>query len=87
MLKSATPNAAQLAYRKALEAAMQAHGAALDASELLAVTSHLVGQIIALQDQRAMTPAMAMELVQSNIEAGNLSVFENLLRAPVGGHT
>lgn len=86
MLKSATPNPAQLAYRKALEAAMHAHGATLDADEMLAVTSHLVGQLVALQDQRSMTPAMAIELVQSNIDLGNRSVVENLLRTPAGGH-
>ncbi len=80
--KSTAPSAAQLAFRHALEEAMRTHGATLEACELLAVTSHLVGQLIALQDQHAMTPDMAMELVGQNIEQGNREVVHGLLSAP-----
>lgn len=83
--KIAAPSAAHLALRKALEDAMRAHGAELEAQELLAVTAHLVGQLIALQDQRAMTPAMAMDLVGRNIEQGNREVVDGLLGS-TGGH-
>lgn len=83
--KITEPSPAHLAYRHALEQAMRDHGTTLQAQELLAVTSHLVGQLIALQDQRVMTPAMAMQLVQSNIEQGNREVLENLLNS-TGGH-
>ncbi|MBI1359834.1 MAG: hypothetical protein GC155_06060 [Alphaproteobacteria bacterium] len=44
---------------------------ALDAQEMLALVSQLVGNLIALQDQRKMTPDMAMQLVARNIEIGN----------------
>lgn len=83
--KSTTPTAQQLAFRCALEAAIAQHGRTLDAVELLAVTSHLVGQLIALQDQRRYTPAMVMQLVQDNIEQGNSEVVNGLLTG-VGGH-
>ena len=63
---------------------MRDHGATLDAAELLAITAHLCGQLVALQDQRRMTPAMAIELVQQNLEQGNREVIENLLNAPGG---
>lgn len=79
------PSAQQLAFRGALEAAIAQHGTTLDAVELLAVTSHLVGQLIALQDQRRYTPAMVLQLVQHNIEQGNAEVVSNLLTG-VGGH-
>ena len=46
---------------------------------MLAVTSHLVGQIIALQDQTKITSKMALEIVSANIEKGNSEVIEPLL--------
>ena len=50
----------------------------LSAQHLLAVASQFVGNLIALQDQRKMTPAMAMELVSRNIEIGNQVAVESL---------
>lgn len=82
--KSAAPSPEHLAYRKAIEQAMRDHGATLRADELLAVTAHLVGQLIALQDQRVMTPAMAMEIVQTNLEQGNREVIDGLLNSTGG---
>lgn len=84
-MKTVAPNTQQLAFRKALEDAIAQHGLTLDAMEILAVLSHLVGQVIALQDQRTVTPLMAMELVQKNIEIGNQAVVSGLLNA-AGGH-
>lgn len=78
-MKSVPPGAQHLAFRSALEAAMEAHAKTLDAVDILAILAHLVGQCIALQDQRTMTPAMAMALVSSNIEQGNQEVLAKLL--------
>lgn len=85
-MKITTPTPAQLAFRKGLEATIAEHGQTLDAVEILAVLSHLVGQVIAVQDQRAMTPDMAMHLVGTNIEVGNREVVQGLLMAAPGGH-
>lgn len=84
-MKSIQPTARHLAFRKALENSIRDHGQELDALDLLAISAHFVGQLIALQDQRTMTPAMVIELVQSNIEQGNREVVEGLLHAQ-GGH-
>lgn len=84
-LKSLPPTAQHLAFRKALEAAIAQHGRELQAFELLAITSNLVGQLVALQDQRVMTPAMAMDLVAKNIASGNSQVMNSLL-IDGGGH-
>jgi hypothetical protein len=84
-MKSLAPSAQQLAYRRALEAAMAQHAASLDAVEILAVLSHMVGQVIALQDQRTMTSQMAMAIVANNIEHGNREVVDRLL-TETGGH-
>lgn len=84
-MRSAAPNEQQLAFRHALEETIRTHGATLDAIELLAILSHLVGQVVALQDQRKYTGAKVMELVAENIEAGNRAVIEKLL-SETGGH-
>lgn len=49
--------------------------------EMLAVASHLVGVLIAVQDQRTVTQDMAMELVARNIEAGNAEAIGSLLKS------
>jgi hypothetical protein len=85
MFKTTEPTAAHLAYRHAIEQAMRDHGATLDALELLAITSHLVGQLIALQDRRKVTPALALEVVQRNLEQGNAEVIASLRDAAPGG--
>lgn len=47
--------------------------------EILAITSYLVGQIIAVQDQRKITPEKAFELVQRNVAQGNRDVVDDFL--------
>jgi len=84
-MKITTPTPAQLTFRKGLERCIAEHGKTLDAVEILAVLSHLVGQVIAVQDQRAMTPEMAMEVVGANLEVGNREVVDSLLMMPAGG--
>lgn len=69
--KTVAPNATHAAYVDDLKAVMQKHAEALTAQELLALTSQLVGQILAFQDQRTMTPQMGLEIIGRNIEIGN----------------
>ncbi len=78
------PNDEHLAFRAALEEAIRVHAANLDAADILAVLSHLVGQVIALQDHRTLTAEMAMELVATNIQTGNAQMMDPLL-GPAGG--
>lgn len=54
------------------------HKDKLSAMEMLALASHLVGALVALQDQRAHTPDAVMKLVRDNIEVGNKEVIDNL---------
>jgi hypothetical protein len=76
------PTEQHLAFRKAMEEAIRVHGAELDAVDLLAICSHFVGQLIALQDQSKLTPNMALSIVYKNIEQGNQEVIAGLLNAP-----
>lgn len=50
----------------------------MPAERILAIMAYTVGQLVAMQDQRKFTPAMAMQLVASNIEAGNADVIAKL---------
>jgi len=82
--KTVPPNPAHRAYREAVLEAMRTHGATLQAHELLAINSHLLGQLIAFQDQRVMTPDEAMRIVGKNIEQGNAEALAELM-GPAGG--
>lgn len=46
--------------------------------EALCLFAHVTGMLIAMQDQRTMSPTTAMDLVGKNIEAGNASVIEQV---------
>jgi hypothetical protein len=55
----------------------------MPAQDILAIVSQFVGQLIALQDQRVVTPDQAMQLVGQNIEIGNraaLATIPNILK-------
>ena len=56
----------------------------MQADEILAVLSHMVGQVVALQDQRRYTPDSVMNLVRSNIERGNVEAIDGLLNETWG---
>jgi hypothetical protein len=51
----------------------------LPPQELLALVSNLLGKMIALQDQRTMSPEEAMEIVASNIHHGNQQIMAELM--------
>ena len=60
------------------------HADRLTAAELLAVAANMLGKLVALQDQRTMTPKEALEIVAANIEFGNAQVLEQLKVSTVG---
>lgn len=57
------------------------HADKLDALELLAVAANMLGKLVALQDQRKITPSKAMEVVARNIEHGNKQVLDQLFHS------
>lgn len=67
----------EVAYQD-LCALVNKHAGKLSALELLAVAANMIGKLVALQDQRSVTPAEAMEVVAKNIEHGNQQVLEQL---------
>jgi hypothetical protein len=83
--KIVTPDERHLKFRKALEQSIREGGLELTAEEILAILSHFVGQVIALQDQTKYTTDMVMKLVTENIQTGNREAVNSLL-AHTGGN-
>lgn len=54
------------------------HAGDVTPTEMLAIAANMIGKLIAMQDQRTITPDEAMEIVQLNIEAGNARAIEAL---------
>lgn len=63
------------AFLKALKEQMPPD---MPAQRILAIVSQFVGQLIALQDQRKITPDAALQIVQENIEIGNAAALLTL---------
>ena len=67
----------EVAYQD-LIALVKKHADKMTAQELLAVAANMLGKLIAMQDQRIMTPSKAMAIVADNIKTGNLQVIDEL---------
>jgi hypothetical protein len=65
------PTQQMLHVRDVLLQTLKQEAADVPAQELLAIVSHVLGQLIAMQDQRKMSPSQAMMIVSANIEQGN----------------
>lgn len=72
------------ACRLAMVAAMRPYADKLGPEGMLAVAAALVGQLVAMQDQRKTTPAMAMELVTKNIQDANQHAIDTIARMTGG---
>jgi hypothetical protein len=49
--------------------------------EILAIAANMVGKLVAMQDQRKISPTLAMETVAKNIEMGNKQVLDQLAQS------
>ena len=65
-------------------ALLRKHADKMSAVEMLAVGANMLGKRVALQDQRTMTPELAMRTVAANIEFGNKQVLDELAKS-LGG--
>lgn len=75
--KTVEPTGAHKSFRDDMIKVLAKHGKNLRADEMLALAAYTTGQLIALQDQRTMTPEMAIQLVEFNLQDGNLHALEN----------
>lgn len=53
----------------------------LGAEAMLAIAANMVGKLMALQDQRTMTPERALAIVSTNIEACNAQALAEVMSA------
>lgn len=72
------PTPAHRAFRDDALALLRKHAGHLDATDMLALSAHMVGQIVAMQDQRKVTRDMALQVIMDNIEQGNREVLDGL---------
>lgn len=77
-MKHAAPGDKHFMLRQDLVNVLRRHQEVLCPAELLAVSSQLVGNLIALQDETRMSPDLAMEIVLQNIEEGNRTAVADL---------
>lgn len=77
-IRNQKPSPAHHAFRNDALALLRKHADHLQAEDMLALSAHMVGQIIAMQDQRTMTRQAALEIVMANMEQGNAEVIDNL---------
>lgn len=77
-MKTLKPTASDEVMRADILALIKRHLTPDTSDRFLAVAAQVVGQAMALQDQRKMTVKMAWDLILANIEAGNISVIESL---------
>jgi hypothetical protein len=73
----------EVAYQD-LCALVNKHADKLTAFELLAIAANMLGKLVAYQDQRVVSPAVAMETVAVNIEMGNRQVLDQLAKKITG---
>jgi hypothetical protein len=83
LIKLKQPSARLKQVRNKVLALMKIEMAEVPAEEILAMMAYTLGQLVAMQDQRKMTPKQAMEIVAMNIEEGNKQAIEEAFRGGV----
>lgn len=78
------PTAEHERLRLALCSCIRRKAPDMPAEDILAIFCQLVGQLIAMQDQRRFTSESIMALVSANIEMGNQHALDNLLNETAG---
>jgi hypothetical protein len=67
----------EVAYQD-LIALLNKHAGHLNGLEMLAVAANMLGKMVAFQDQRTVSPSLAMAVVAKNLEIGNKHALEQL---------
>lgn len=57
------------------------HADKLTALEMLAIAANMVGKLVAMQDQRVVTPTVAMDIIAKNIELGNKLAIDEIMQS------
>ena len=73
-----TPTADMAAFRLELLQLCDKHVGKLPCVHMLVIAAQAVGLIMAFQDQRNMTADEAIQIVQANMEIGNISAIADV---------
>jgi hypothetical protein len=73
----------EIAFQE-IAALLDKHAGKLTSLEMLAIAANMVGKLVALQDQRYVTPEKAMNVVIENIQNGNKQVIDDLHNSIAG---
>lgn len=76
-LMERNPDAAQRAFYDDLIGVVNAHGDEVSHVDLLALSSYLVGQLIACQDEAELSREEIIELINRNVAQGNQQAVFN----------
>lgn len=79
-MKSVLAKAEHEVTYQELIALVTRHAVGLTPLEILAIAANMVGKLVAMQDQRTMTPDMAMQVVAENVQRGNQQAVAGLLQ-------
>lgn len=82
--KTVKPTDKHHAFRMDVIDVLKKHAGDLPADQMLALAAHLVGQLLALQDQTKMTLQQGLELIGTNIEMGNAEIVNGAIQNPLG---
>lgn len=77
-MKTMPPNDADKALHSDIAALIKRHLTPDTPERVLAIASQVVGQVLAMQDQRTMTTDQAFQIITANIEKGNAGIIENI---------
>lgn len=77
-MKYVVPSNTHFTLRQELVGVLCKYQDTLCPAELLAVSSQVVGNLIALQDETRLSPEHAIEIVMYNIEEGNRAALGDL---------
>jgi hypothetical protein len=70
----------EIAYQKLTALVRKQADKGLSTLELLALAANMVGKLVAMQDQRTVTPERALKIVADNVALGNEQAVEALLQ-------
>ena len=77
-MKYVTPSAADRQLHADIAALIKRHLTPDTPQRVLAIAAQVVGQVLAMQDQRTMSTNRAMQVIIANIEIGNRGVIDSL---------
>lgn len=79
------PNEFHVAMYAELIGVLRKYLSDVTAEEVLAVTSNLVGKVMAMQNSATMPPERAMAILLRNVRIGNQEMVDALIALPVQG--